>query len=275
MKADIMTNSTANLSRRSALVLGGAAAVLGLSPLGAFANAGTWQRVDEVLAVLDGADPIAQGMVLDLPMVSENGASVQVNLSVDRPMAEGEYVESIHLFAPGNPYPEIAAYRFTPLSGRPAIETRIRLNETQTVIALAKLSNGAVLVGEQEVRVTTSGCLTDADTYDTANEFQTRVRAPEALASGDIGEVLTIINHPQESGLRTDASGEAVPMRLIERFEATLDGEPVFSADLHRSVATNPYIKFFIAPQAGGTLELVWTEDTGESAQASAEIAVS
>lgn len=269
-----MTNSTLRLSRRSALVLGGAAAVLGLSPLGAFANTGTWQRVDEVLAVIGDADPIAQGVVLDMPMVSENGASVQVNLSVDRPMVDGEYVESIHLFAPGNPYPEIATYHFTPLSGRPAVETRIRLNQTQTVIALAKLSSGAVLVGEREVRVTTSGCLTDSDTYDTANEFQTRVRAPEALANGDVGEVLTIINHPQESGLRTDASGEMVPMRLIKRFEARLDGELVFSADLHRSVATNPYIKFYIAPQTGGTLDLVWTEDTGESAQASAEIAV-
>ncbi|WP_164730385.1 thiosulfate oxidation carrier protein SoxY [Pelagibacterium montanilacus] len=269
------TASAVTLSRRTVIALTANAATLALTPLGALAQGGgAWSRVDEALAIVGDADPIAEGVVLDLPAVSEDGSTVPLGVSVDRPMQQGEFVKAIHIIAPGNPYPLIATFNFTELSGRPEVETRVRLNESQTVIALVELSSGAMLVGERDVRVTVSGCLARADTYDTANLFTTRVRVPESLAAGESGEVLTMINHPQESGLRESMDGGLVPKRLIERMDVTLDGEPVFSADLHRSVSSNPYIKFFMTPQSGGTLDFTWTEDTGETAHESAELAV-
>jgi sulfur-oxidizing protein SoxY len=154
------------------------------------------------------------------------------------------------------------------------VETRIRLNESQTVVALALLDDGRALVAEREVRVTVSGCLTDAGTYAGDNLFRARVRVPERLAGGEAGPVLAMIGHPMETGLRTGPDGAVLPKRLIERFEARFDGAPVFAADFNRSVSADPYLKFQIAPPASGTLALSWREDTGHLVTAEARIAV-
>jgi hypothetical protein len=51
---------------------------------------------------------------------------------------------------------------------------------------------------------------------------------------------------------------------------ASYEGETVFEAELHRAVAANPYLRFFVPPPEEGPLAFTWTEDTGEIAQASA-----
>lgn len=258
------------LSRRTLMVAAASAVAASLMPGIAFAQAGVWSRTEEAVALLDGREPIAQGVVLDIPTLSENGAVVPLGIAVDRPMAEDEYVTAMHVYAPANPYPHIASFHYPVAQSVPRIETRIRLNESQTVFVLAELNTGAVLVGQSDVRITVSGCLTQSDTYDSANVLQTRVR----VEAGDPVSVLTLINHPMESGLRTDANGDVVPKWLVESLEARYDGEVVFVADFHRSVSSNPYLRFFIDPEASGTLDLVWTEDTGETAEYSEEIAV-
>lgn len=265
----IHTSISNGLSRRAMLIAAGGLAAAAMMPRLAFANtSGAWARTEEAVLLLDGRDPIAQGVALDLPLVSENGAVVPLGIAIDRPMDEDEYVTAIHVFAPANPYPHIASFHYPDPRTPPRIDTRIRLNETQTVVVFAELNTGAVLVGEQEVRVAVSGCLTQAETYAVDSMFQTRVRVEQ----GSPTSVLTLITHPQETGLRPDAQGNIVPKRLIERLEARHEGELVFVADFHRSVSANPYLRFFIAPEGAGTLDLVWTEDTGETAEYSTEV---
>ncbi|MCO5148053.1 MAG: thiosulfate oxidation carrier complex protein SoxZ [Aquamicrobium sp.] len=254
------------LTRRRLLALAAGLAATAL-PAGA-QGTGAWRRVPEIAGLLDGMEPKEGGIVLDLPFVSENGNSVPLSVAV-----EGTGVRALHIFAPANPSPQVATFHFTPLSPA-AVETRIRLNESQTVVALALLDDGTALIAEREVRVTVSGCLTDAGTYASDSLFQTRVRVPETLAAGAAGPVLTMIGHPMETGLRPGPDGTPLPQRLIERFEASLDGEPVFAADLYRSVSADPFLKFQIAPQASGTLALSWREDTGHVATAQAQIVV-
>lgn len=258
----------AGLSRRALLLAAGGLAAGAMMPSLALASTGNWSRVDDALSILDGREPIAQGVVLDVPMISENGAIVPLGIAVDRPMDADEYVTAIHVFAPANPYPHVASFHLSGPDTPPRLDTRIRLNETQAVVVLAELNTGAVLVGESEVRVTVSGCLTQSETYAADSLMQTRVRVEQGSPAG----ILTMINHPQETGLRTDAQGEVVPKRLIERMEARYGEETVFVADFHRSVSANPYLRFYFQPQGSGALDLVWTEDTGETAAFSAEL---
>lgn len=266
-------SSASRISRRRFVTLAGATTLGGLLLPSFPASAATWERSEEAMAAIGDATPLTQGLLLEVPMVSENGASVPLTLRIDRPVGE-DYPEAVHIIAPGNPDPEIAIFRFSPLAGRAEVATRIRLNESQRVIAVARMHSGDVLVAEREVRVTTSGCLMVDETYAAENIFQTRLRAPERLAAGEAGEVLSMINHPQETGLRTNASGYVLPQRIIERLEAEIDGETAFVAELKRSVSANPYVRFFVAPRESGTLSLRWTEDTGETVEATAEIAV-
>ncbi len=229
-----------------------------------------WERLDETRAIVDGRTPTGRGITLDLPSVSEDGASVRLTVSVDSPMSSDDYVEAIHLYALGNPSPPIATFRLTPRAGKAEITTRVRLNESQTVVALAEMSDGSVRVAEQRPRVTVSGCLIREETYGNGGDDtlpEPRVRMPRRLAAGEPGEIITLLNHPMETGLREDADGETIPQRIIERFRAELDGETVIDAELARSLAADPYIRFYFRAEEEGELYLLWQEDSGATAE--------
>ena len=73
-------------------------------------------------------------------------------------MTADAYVAAVMLLADGNPNPAVATFHFTPLSGSAEAATRIRLARTQNVIAVAKMSDGAVFMDRKEVKVTIGGC---------------------------------------------------------------------------------------------------------------------
>lgn len=154
-----MTESSGARSRRDFLLLsaGGAAAMVfaGVSsPAGA-----TTAEVDGLIAKLAGGKKIAEGHVtLDLPSIAENGLVVPLNFEVESPMTADNYVKSVHIFADGNPNPQIADFAFTPLSPKASAQLRIRLAKTQNVIAVATMSNGDVYSAKKEVKVTIGGC---------------------------------------------------------------------------------------------------------------------
>lgn len=254
----------APLSRRRALRLG--AAGMAFAALAGTARGDAWERLEAARKLLGGRTPSTQGLALELPFVSEDGSAVPLTVRADSPMTAADHIQSIHVFATRNPNPEIAEFRFTPLAGRAQVTTRVRLNESQTVIAIARTSRDELRAAARDIRITTSGCLARPDAPAEAGEMQVRVRAPERLRPGEIGEVLTLIQHPMETGLREDATGKLVPQRIIRSFSAEIGGERVFEATLYRAVAANPYLRFFVTSKVGGELALRWTEDTGRTA---------
>ena len=261
-----------DFTRRAALLLGASGFAFVALTTSAWAQA--WERLDAARKIIGDAKPVTEGLTLELPLVSEDGSSVALTVRADSPMTDDSYIQSIHLFAARNPSPEIAAFEFSPRAGLAQVATRVRLNESQTVIAVARTNKNVVHVAARDIRITTSGCLVRADTYETSQEMQARVRVPPKLEAGKPGEILTLINHPMETGLREGADGKILPQRIIRAFEATLDGEPVFKATLYRSLAANPYLRFHVAPKASGKLAFKWTEDTGRVAEQTATIAV-
>jgi sulfur-oxidizing protein SoxY len=143
-------------SRRQ--LLGGLSASLfpALLPNLAFASAADVAR--EIKKLVGEKVPVSGRIKLDIPQIAENGLIVPINVEVDSPMSNTDFVKAIHVFADGNPLPGVATYRFTPASGKAAFSLRIRLAETQNVICLAELSNGEVYAAKSEVKVTIGGC---------------------------------------------------------------------------------------------------------------------
>lgn len=262
-----MTASRPTFTRRHALAVLGGAVAMPFVARRAFAQPAWWLGVPEAAALVGDATPSTDGIAIELPFVSEDGASVDLGLAVDRPMTPEAYVQQLSFFALGNPSPDVVDYSFSPLSGRAAIATRIRLNQSQTVGAVARMSTGEVIVAEREIRITISGCLTRAATYEANELMLTRVRAAAGLQPGVPGEITTLINHPMETGLRANAAGEIMPQNIVQRFVASFDRATVFEARFHRSVAANPYLRFFVAPPHSGELVLRWEEDTGRASE--------
>jgi len=107
-----------------------------------------------------GAATVRRGRVkLDLPPLVENGNSVALKVVVDSPMTPADHVKAIHVFAEMNPLPNVISLHFGPRSGRARIATRIRLADSQTVSAIAEMSDGSFWSGSADVVVTLAACL--------------------------------------------------------------------------------------------------------------------
>ena len=141
-------------SRRVVLL---AAAALGVAPLARAVASPT--AMDEAIRALVGDAKVTPGKVkLELPPIVENGNTVSLTVSVDSPMSEAEHVASIHLFNEKNPQPYIAAFHLGPRAGRAAVSTRIRLADSQRVVAIARLSDGSFWADSADVIVTLAAC---------------------------------------------------------------------------------------------------------------------
>lgn len=104
------------------------------------------------------ATPEAGTITLTAPEIAENGNTVPISVSVESPMTEESYVESVVILAEGNPNPAVATFHFSPASGKARASTRMRLAKTQNVIAVAKMNDGSVFTDTRNVKVTIGGC---------------------------------------------------------------------------------------------------------------------
>jgi sulfur-oxidizing protein SoxY len=106
-----------------------------------------------------GEAPVRTGKVkLDIPPLVENGNTVPLTVSVTSPMTADDYVKSIHVFNEKNPQPNIGNFYLGPSSGRAQISTRIRLADTQKVVAIARLSDDTFWQVTTEIVVTLAAC---------------------------------------------------------------------------------------------------------------------
>jgi len=144
------------LSRRAALALGmGTAAALAG---GRHARA-TPSEADEAIAKFTGGKQLEEGRIaIDLPEIAENGTAVPLGVAVESPMTAADRITDVLVVADGNPNPRVVTFRFTPLSARAEVATRIRLNATENVIVIARTGDGRFLTARKEVKVTIGGC---------------------------------------------------------------------------------------------------------------------
>lgn len=108
--------------------------------------------------VMGEAKPTEGKIALDLPEIAENGNTVPFSVAVESPMTDASYVKALHMFAPGNPQADVASFLFTPLAGKAAVSSRMRLGRTQDVYALAEMSDGKFFLSKRTVKVTIGGC---------------------------------------------------------------------------------------------------------------------
>jgi len=96
---------------------------------------------------------------LELPSVADDGHSVPLIVRVDSPMSEADYVRRIDLVSEKNPVPLVATYFLGPQTGRAEIESRVRLNGTQRVTALAQFSDGSFWFDAADIVVNEAACI--------------------------------------------------------------------------------------------------------------------
>jgi sulfur-oxidizing protein SoxY len=145
--------------RRVVAALAGLAA----APLLPVTSARAAESIAPVIEKLTGGMIVRPGRVqLVTPRLADNGHSVALRISVDSPMTAADHVRSITVISDRNPRPVVATFHLGPLNGKAVVTTRVRLNGTQQLTAIAQLSDGSYWSGTADVVVTESACLDDS-----------------------------------------------------------------------------------------------------------------
>jgi sulfur-oxidizing protein SoxY len=110
-----------------------------------------------------GEHPLQEGRIkITLPPLVENGNAVPLSIAVESPMTDADHVKAIHVFTEKNPQPNVAVFQLWPRAGTANIQTRMRLADTQLVVAVAEMSDGSIWRDEIEVVVTMAACLEES-----------------------------------------------------------------------------------------------------------------
>jgi sulfur-oxidizing protein SoxY len=152
-----------NTTRRRFLGLAGGAAVASTVPIITVrpAEATPAMLASAIRSVTGGADVKTGKVKLDIPPLVENGNTVPMTVSVASPMAPEDHVASIHVFNEKNPQPNIGNFHLGPHAGRAQVSTRVRLADSQKIVAIAKLSDGSYWSASVDVVVTLAACTED------------------------------------------------------------------------------------------------------------------
>lgn len=144
------------LTRRSLIATGvGALAVLIMRPAHA-----TTESMQHAIRTFTGGMAVKPGKVtMDIPPLVENGNSVPLVVTVESPMSEQDFVKAIAVFNEKNPQPNIGTFHLSPRSGRAYVSTRIRLGDSQNIIAVAQMNDGSFWSGSADLVVTLPACV--------------------------------------------------------------------------------------------------------------------
>ena len=226
-----------------------------------------WQKVR---ASLFQSRPIATAtedvISLEVPTRAEDAAIVPISIKTRFTQSPARYVDKVYLIIDNNPSPISAIFRFTPLSGRADIETRVRIDEYTHIRAIAETNDGQLHMVTRFVKAA-GGCSAppgkDAQAaLATLGRMKFRV---EGDATGNRPVLVQLmISHPNNSGLAMDqVSRLFTPAHFVRQVNITYAGQPVMSADVDFSISENPNFRFYFLPRGDGELkaEVVDSQD--------------
>jgi sulfur-oxidizing protein SoxY len=146
-------------SRRAVLALGAGVAFTLVAP----SVRATPAEMEAAIKDFTGGAKVSDGGVtVDIPVLLESGHSVPMTVTVESPMTPAEHVKRLAVFNERNPQPNVAIFEFSPRSGRAFASTRMRLGDSQKVVAIAQMSDGSFRRGSIDVIVTLPACAEDA-----------------------------------------------------------------------------------------------------------------
>ncbi|OGA41384.1 MAG: hypothetical protein A3G28_00700 [Betaproteobacteria bacterium RIFCSPLOWO2_12_FULL_68_19] len=118
--------------------------------------------IDPLVRSFTGGKDVLPGKVtLVLPRIADNGHSVPMTVTVDSPMTPAEHVRAVHLISEKNPVRDMASFYFGPHLARAEFSSRLRLNGSQRVVAIAELSDGSFWSDMVQIEVREAACTED------------------------------------------------------------------------------------------------------------------
>ncbi len=226
-----------------------------------------WKKVRASLfqdrpIISDDASVIA----LEAPARAEDAAIVPIAIRALFAQTPAHHIDKIYLVIDNNPSPISATFRFTQLSGRADIETRVRVDQYTYMRAIAETQDGKLYMRTRFVKAS-GGCSAPPGkdmqaALAAAGRMKFRVEGQSGVGQPVLAQLM--ISHPNSSGLAMDqVSHLYAPAYFVRQLRVRYAGQEVMSADLDISISENPNFRFYFMPSGDGELkaEMVDTKD--------------
>jgi len=215
------------------------------------------RSTDAVIRALfpDGQLVPSDAIRLVAPFSAENSAVVPLAVRTSLPD-----VKSIAFLCTRNPFPLAGTFQFgMELEGQ--LRTRVKLGESQHIEAIVQAGD-TYLTAVLKVEVTSGACGTIAQNTKTGRVGGGTIRVKR---DGDKGQLLALIRHPMETGLRVDEeTGRTIPAHFIQTIELTINGNRALSGQLGTAISQNPYLGLSIRKiSPGDVVKLSWRDNKG------------
>ena len=89
------------------------------------------------------------------------------------------------------------------------------------------------------------------------------INVPETAARGETVEIKILLQHPMETGFRTDRDGARIPRNIIHSLSCRYLGDEVFGVELFPAVTANPFFAFTLVADRTGAVEFLWVDEEG------------
>ena len=196
---------------------------------------------------------------LDMASRADDASIVPVLLRTIAPQKPDRYIKRIWLVIDNNPSPIGVVFNLTPESGRADIETRVQVENSTFVRAVAETNDGSLFMDVKTIAAA-GGCTVPGGTEDeTANLGKMKFRLDENVALNQPNLAKLMVSHPNFSGL----SKEDKRVRYVRHVSVSYAGKEIMSADVDFTISKNPTFNFYFLPTEKGELkaEIVDTND--------------
>ena len=203
------------------------------------------------------------------PYRSEDAAFTPVSITAGIPQTAERYIEKLYVFVEKNPQPLVGVFTLTPEMGRADLAMRVRVDQYTNVRAVAVLNNGEHHMVKSFVKAQGGCAIPVAIDYKQAmaglGKIQLRTLTDKVEDGAGLPTQLRI-RHPNFTGMQMDYKIYAVrPAHYVNSIRVLLNGEAIMTAETGISISEDPSFRFFVNPDAKGTLTAEITDTKGNS----------
>ncbi len=196
---------------------------------------------------------------LDMATRAEDASVVPIILRTIAPQKPDRYIKKMWLVIDNNPSPIGVVFNLTPDSGRADIETRVRVENSTFVRAVAEMNDGTLFMDVKTIAAA-GGCTVPGGTEDaSANMGKMKFKLDDEVELNKPNLAKLMVNHPNFSGL----SKEDKRVQYVRHVIVSYAGREIMSADIDFTISKNPTFNFYFVPTEKGELkaEIVDTND--------------
>ncbi|HUU71871.1 MAG TPA: quinoprotein dehydrogenase-associated SoxYZ-like carrier [Burkholderiales bacterium] len=162
------------------------------------------------------------------------------------------YIKHIYVIIDENPSPFGVKFTMTPKSGRADIETRVRMESSSPIRAIAEMNDGSLWMDSAMV-FGAGGCSAPISGGPVDPSLgKMRLSMDNMLSNaGEPVPAQLMIRHPQITGMSTNVILEPHFVRQVNVYYSE---QLVMSADVDFTISENPVFRFYFLPEGDGEL---------------------